>query len=72
VGAMTDWTARNLQLNLSFLPAGRYELDEYKDGVNADRIGSDYQRVKSTVDATTRLSLKLASGGGWAARIRRL
>jgi alpha-glucosidase len=72
VGAMTDWTGRDLQLSFSFLWEGRYELDEYRDGVNADRIGSDYQRVKSIVDNKTRLSIKLAPGGGWAARIRRL
>ncbi len=72
VGAMTDWTGRDLQLNFSFLPEGRYELDEYRDGVNADRIGSDYQRVKSMVTNKTRLSIKLAPGGGWAARIRRV
>ena len=73
VGAMTDWTGRDLQLSFSFLwEGGRYELDEYKDGVNADRIGSDYQRVKSIVDNKTRLSIRLAPGGGWAARIRRL
>ena len=72
VGAMTDWTSRDLDLSFSFLPEGRYELDEYKDGVNADRIGSDYQRVKSIIENKTRLSIKLAPGGGWVARIRRL
>ena len=72
VGAMTDWTGRDLQLSLSFLGGGRYELDQYKDGVNAERTGSDYQRMKSMVDNKTRLSIKLAPGGGWAARIRRL
>lgn len=72
VGAMTDWTGRDLQLSFSFLPEGRYELDEYRDGVNANRIGSDYQRVKRVVENKTRLSIKLAPGGGWAARIRRL
>ena len=72
VGAMTDWTGRDLQLSFSFLRNGRYELDEYKDGVNAQRTGSDYQRVKSIVDNKTRLSIKLAPGGGWAARIRKL
>ena len=72
VGAMTDWTGRELQLSLTFLGGGRYELDQYKDGVNAERTGSDYQRVKSNVDNKTRLSIKLAPGGGWAARIRRL
>lgn len=72
VGAMTDWTSRELELNLSFLPTGRHELNGYKDGMNADRIGSDYQRVKSNVDNRTRLRIKLAPGGGWVARIRRL
>lgn len=72
VGAMTDWTGRDLELSFSFLPEGRYELDEYKDGINADRIGSDYQRVKSIVDNKTRSWIKLAPGGGWVGRIRRL
>jgi alpha-glucosidase len=72
VGAMTDWTGRDLQLSFSFLPAGRYELDEYRDGVNANRIGIDYRRVKSTIDNKTQLPIKLAPGGGWAAHIRRL
>ena len=71
VGALTDWTARDLQLNFSFLPAGKYELEEYQDGVNAGRSGNDYRRVTSIVDNKTRLSIKLASGGGWAARIRK-
>ena len=70
VGAMTDWTGRDMQLNFSFLPNGKYELDEYRDGVNADRIGTDYQRVKSIVTSKTAMSIKLAPGGGWAARIR--
>jgi alpha-glucosidase len=72
VGAMTDWTGRDLEVNLSFLPAGRYEMDEYRDGVNANRIGIDYRRVKSTVDNKARVKIKLAPGGGWAARIRNL
>ena len=72
IGAMTDWTGRELDINLSFLHLGRHELDEYKDGVNADRIGSDYRRVKSIVETKTRLRIKLAPGGGWVARIRRL
>jgi alpha-glucosidase len=71
VGALTDWTARELQLDFSFLPNGKYELEEYRDGVNADRSGNDYQRRTSVVDNKSRLSIKLASGGGWAGRIIR-
>ena len=70
VGAMTDWTARDLEIDLSFLPAGAFELDAYADGVNADRWASDYARTKSEVDRTRRVKIRLAEGGGWAARLR--
>jgi alpha-glucosidase len=69
VGAMTDWTARELTLDLSFLPDGRFEVDAWQDGANAERWGSDYKRVKSAADKSTRLPVRLAPGGGWAARI---
>jgi alpha-glucosidase len=70
VGAMTDWTPRDLEIDLSFLPEGGFELDAYADGVNADRWASDYARAKSEVDRTRRLKVHLAEGGGWAARLR--
>jgi alpha-glucosidase len=41
----------------------------YQDGVNADRMGSDYRQVKGEVSKSTKLKVKLAPGGGWAARI---
>jgi hypothetical protein len=37
--------------------------------VNADRYGSDYKLVKMDLNRTTVLKVKLAPGGGWAARI---
>ena len=70
VGAMTDWTARDLQIDFSFLPTGNWQLEEYQDGPNADRAGSDYKRVTSVVQNKTKLWIKLAGGGGWAARVR--
>ena len=72
VGALTDWTARELELDFSFLSNGKYELEEYRDGVNADRSGNDYRRLTSSVDNKTRLPIKLAPGGGWAGRLRKL
>jgi alpha-glucosidase len=69
IGAITDWTERDLALDLSFLPEGAFELDAFADGVNADRWGGDYRRSKTRVDRTTRLSVHLAPGGGWAARL---
>jgi alpha-glucosidase len=69
VGAMTDWTARSLEIDLSFLPEGNFTMDAYQDGVNADRQASDYKKTTIQVDRTTKVKLPLAPGGGWAARI---
>jgi alpha-glucosidase len=69
VGAMTDWTPRELEVDFSFLPEGKFQMEAYQDGVNADRYGSDYKVVKSQVNRTTKLKIRLAPGGGWAARI---
>ena len=69
LGAMTDWTARELEVALDFLPEGSFQVDAYEDGANAERWGSDYRRVKSAATRTTRLKLRLAPGGGYAARI---
>ena len=69
VGAMTDWTPRTLDIDLSFLPAGNFIMDAYQDGVNAGRNASDYRKITMQVNKTTKVKLPLASGGGWAARI---
>ncbi|HYP17224.1 MAG TPA: glycoside hydrolase family 97 catalytic domain-containing protein, partial [Opitutus sp.] len=70
VGAITDWNAREMEVDLSFLPAGNFQLDEYRDGINADRYAEDFVRSQQTVTNATKLKIKLAEGGGWAARIR--
>lgn len=71
VGAMTNWSARDLEVVLSFLGEGTWEADIYKDGPNADRAGVDYAREKRSVSAPDRLPIHLAPGGGWVARITR-
>jgi alpha-glucosidase len=69
-GAMTDWTPRELAVDLSFLPAGNFTLEEWSDGLNADRRADDYRKTVRTVTNATKLTLRLAAGGGWAARLR--
>ncbi|MFW5773140.1 MAG: glycoside hydrolase family 97 protein, partial [Tangfeifania sp.] len=46
VGAMTDWSPRSLELDLSFLPEGNFNLQIWKDGVNAHRHASDFKQEK--------------------------
>ncbi|GAA4314731.1 glycoside hydrolase family 97 protein [Compostibacter hankyongensis] len=69
IGAMTNWTARDITLDLSFLPAGNHRMVLFRDGVNADRNGTDYKREERSVTRNDKLTVHLAPGGGWAARI---
>jgi alpha-glucosidase len=70
VGAMTDWTGRELTVDFSFLGPGQHTIDIYKDGINADRIGNDYKKETKKVSAQDKMKIKLAPGGGWAAIIK--
>jgi alpha-glucosidase len=69
VGAMSDWTPRELEVDFSFLPDGNFTMDAYQDGVNADRMAGDYKKIAMQVNKGTKLKIKLAPGGGWAARL---
>jgi alpha-glucosidase len=69
IGALTDWTARELEIDSSFLPEGRFRMDAYQDGPNAHRYGNDYKKVRSQINKGSRLKITLAEGGGWAAKI---
>jgi alpha-glucosidase len=69
LGALTDGTARQLEIALDFLPPGRYQLELFRDGANAHRVGNDYVREVQTVSSGQKLQISLAPGGGWAAKI---
>jgi len=69
VGALTDWDAREMEIDFSFLAPGRYVVDVYRDGVNADRAARDYKKEFITVTNQDKINILLAPGGGWAAKI---
>ena len=71
LAAMTDWTPRDLIVSLSFLSAGKHEVDIFADGINATKEATDYQHLRQTVSQTDSLSNHLSSGGGWTAIIRK-
>jgi alpha-glucosidase len=70
VGVMTDWSERELELDLSFLPSGTWEAQIFSDGPNAHRNAEDFQTETQPVDGDEALRVRLAPGGGWVARIR--
>jgi len=69
VGAMSNWTARDLTLDFSFLGDGVYNAIVFKDGVNADRVATDYKKEVINISSGDALTIQLSNGGGWAARI---
>ncbi len=71
IGALTDWDSRELTIDWSFLPAGNYTAEIMQDGVNAARNGNDYKKVILDITRDSKLNIRMAPGGGWAAVIRR-
>lgn len=70
IGAMTNWTERELAIDLSFLPAGTYTAVIFRDGVNADRDATDYVKEIKTINKDSKLTVHLAPGGGLAIRLQ--
>lgn len=71
-GALTNWDARDIEIDLSFLGEGKYQAVIFKDGVNADRAANDYVKETKVTNASQKLQIHLAPGGGWAAKFTRL
>ena len=71
VGALTDWNKRSLSLDLSFLPEGEYQVEVFRDGINADRAACDYKREIIDLPSDKKLGISMSNGGGYVARITR-
>ncbi|HNX80295.1 MAG TPA: glycoside hydrolase family 97 catalytic domain-containing protein, partial [Prolixibacteraceae bacterium] len=70
LGGMTNWDARELTIDLSFLESGKnWSAEIVQDGINADRNAVDYKKITRTVKSGDKITLKMAPGGGWCARI---
>lgn len=69
VGSLTNWDARTLDLDLSFLGEGNYKAEVFKDGINANRSGHDYKKEKIDIPANRKLQLPMASAGGYVMKI---
>jgi alpha-glucosidase len=72
VGSMSNWSARDMTLDFSFLGDGDYQAVVFKDGINADRDATDYKKEIIKISKDSKLNIHLAPGGGWAARIEKL
>ena len=71
VGGMTSWQDRDVEVDLSFLPEGKWNCKLFRDGINADKVATDYVIDSLKADASTKLSVHMAPGGGFAMIIER-
>ena len=65
VGGMTNWDARDLDVDFSFLPEGAWRCRIFRDGVNADTVGEDYAVSEFGIDSGRKEKIHLAPGGGF-------
>jgi alpha-glucosidase len=64
IGTITGNNAREVSVNLNFLPAGKYTAEIYSDAADASENANHLTKQIKTVDKKTILKLLLAPGGG--------
>jgi len=71
VGAQTNWTARDLRLDLAGALGltGSHTVTIYADGPNADKNAEDYCTMNQQTDFSQPLTMHMASGGGFVMKI---
>ena len=69
IGGLTNWDARDVELDLNVLGAGVWNVEMFADGVNVEKNAKDYKVVRT--QNTDKLKVRMASGGGFAARLTR-
>jgi alpha-glucosidase len=69
IGAFTNWDARTLDLDLSFLEDGAFTAEIFKDGINAGKVACDYKKEIIPITKNKTLTIKMAPGGGFAIKI---
>lgn len=69
IGALTNWDARDIVVDFSFLPKGEYAIEYFIDGVNADKIAKDYKRGYEYIHSSEMRKFRMASGGGLVIKV---
>lgn len=69
VGGLTNWSSREMTIDLSFLGKGNYSAEIFKDGINANKDATDYVHEIIKVTSTDKLKINMANGGGFAMKI---
>ncbi len=69
IGALNNWSEKDITIDFSFLAKEKFNIEIFRDGLNADKDATDYLVEKRDVLNSNKLTIHLAPGGGWVARV---
>jgi len=69
IAAMNAWQPQDFTFTPDFLGDGQYLMEAAADGINAERNPHDYALKKTEITAKDTITIHLAPGGGYVARI---
>ena len=69
IGVLNNWEERTIELNLHEFGLCSKSIEIFEDGPNANKAGRDYVHRFDTVPDNSIITVHMASGGGWTARI---
>lgn len=72
IGVMTNSEARELNVKLDFLDAGKYSATSFSDAPDAHVNAEKLIQEKKSVDKSTILKVKMAPGGGFVAHLQKI
>jgi alpha-glucosidase len=73
VGGMTDWTARELEVDFAFLPKGKtFAAEIFRDGYEANLNAESYRVERVSVTGASKMNVRMASGGGVVIKLQDL
>ncbi len=64
IGALNNWTERELTIDLSKLKLVNYTLSGIVDGINSNRYASDYKLISARGAGNQKFKVRLGKGGG--------
>ncbi len=71
IAGITDSSARDVTIDLSFLGEGNYTATICKDGINANRNAMDYAIEEKPLTANDSLQIHMAPAGGFLVRLKK-
>lgn len=70
IAGITDWSPREISVDLSFLGDSDRNAILFRDGANSAKHANDYKKEEITINGNRDLKINLAPGGGFAMTVK--